>query len=386
MVQRYTPRIKATTAKSMAKSLLSTQSGKKISDTKFKEYLKQDKDLKKYAYSGKASTMSKTNAKKLFNKVVESAKSSEKFKISHAAKKLGIRGNKTTGNATINKIYNKAGQEELASQPQKTGPTKQEVRQQKRHEEIIKTFHKRDRADETRQEQEEGHKETEKNTSGGNNDKKNGSAAPTRPNAGSGAASGAVGSATTQNSNQQTAASSAVPSDQHSAIQKSDQAEEKPIAAIILPLSNLSPNVRNLDGIVKRLSITVKQLFTTLHVLPILPESAIQDALNKLRFEDIPDATDYGAIAALTKAAQAQLVIFGSVSQAGTTLAINVQFANVVTDKKFELANLKEGSDDIFNIERKLRWHIENALNSGQNESKKPDETSSTDEAVDLPI
>jgi len=53
MIQRYTPRIKATTAKSMAKSLLSSQSGKKISDTKFKEYLKQDKDLKKYAYKAK---------------------------------------------------------------------------------------------------------------------------------------------------------------------------------------------------------------------------------------------------------------------------------------------------------------------------------------------
>jgi len=383
MVQRYTPRIKAKTAKSVAKSLISSQSGKKISDTKFKEYLKQDKDLKKYAYSGKASTISKANAKKLFKKVVESAKGNEKFKISHTAKKLGIKEDRKAGTATINKIYGKAGQEELASQPQQTGPTKQELRQQKRHEEMMKTLHKRDRADYMRHKQEEERKEAEKKSSDGNNDKKSGGAAPARPSAGSG---GAAGSATTQNSNQQTATSSAAPSNKRPAIQKSDQAEKEPIAAIILPLSNLSPNVRNLDGIVKRLSTTVKQLFTTLHALPILPESAIKDALNKLRLEDIPNATDYGTIAALTKAANAQLVIFGSVSQTGTTLTINVQFANVVANKKFELANLKEGSDDIFNIERKLRWHIKNALNSGQNEPKEPGEAPPTDEAVDLPI
>ena len=383
MVQRYTPRIKATTAKSMAKSLLSTQSGKKVSDTKFKEHLKQNKDLKKYAYKGKASTISSADAKKMFNKVVESAKGSEKFKISHAAKKLGIKGDRKAGTATINKIYGKAGQEELASQPQQTGPTKQELRQQKRHEDMMKTFHKRDRADETRQEQEEERKDAEKNASGGSDSKKGGGTASTRPSAGSG---GVAGSTTTQNLSQQTATSSATPSDQRPATQKSDQAEEKPITALILPLSNLSPNVRDLDSIVTRLSTTVKQLFTTLHILPLLPESAIQDALNNLRLEAIPDATDYGAIAALAKAAQAQLVIFGSVSQTGTTLTINVQFANVATDKKLDLANLKEGTDDIFNIERKLRWHIENALNSGQNEPKKPGETPPTDEAVDLPI
>jgi len=383
MVQRYTPRIKVTTAKSTAKSLLSTQSGKKVSDTKFKDYLKQDKDLKKYAYKGKTSTISKADAKKMFNKVVESAKGNKKFKISHAAKKLGIRKDRKSGTATINKIYGKAGQEELASQPQQTGPSKQELRQQKRHENMMKALHKRDRADDMRQEQEKQKKETEKNSSGDKNDNKGDGAAPIRPSAGSG---GAVGTAASQNTTQQTATNSAAPSVQRPATQKPDEAEETPINAIILPLSNLSPNVRDLDSITKRLSTTVKQIITTLHALPILPDSVIQGALNQLRLDSLPNATDYGAIAALAKTARTQPVIFGSVSQTGATLTINVQCANVVTDKKLELANLKEGTGDIFNIERKLRWHIKNALDASANQSDDSEKTPLDEEAVDLPI
>ena len=55
------------------------------------------------------------------------------------------------------------------------------------------------------------------------------------------------------------------------------------------------------------------------------------------------------------------------------------------TEEKFE-EWIKENMDDMFNIERKLRWHIENTLNSGHNESNKPDGAPPTDEAVDLPI
>ncbi|HHE64423.1 MAG TPA: hypothetical protein ENL09_00180, partial [Bacteroidetes bacterium] len=70
MVNTYSPRIKASTAKNMAKSILSDKTGKKISDTKFKEMMEKDKDLKKFAYIGKNSTLDKFKVKKFFNKVI----------------------------------------------------------------------------------------------------------------------------------------------------------------------------------------------------------------------------------------------------------------------------------------------------------------------------
>ena len=61
MSSRYLPKIKTETVKSVAQKFATTASGKKVSKTAFKKFLKEDKDLKHLTYADKRTTMTKTN-------------------------------------------------------------------------------------------------------------------------------------------------------------------------------------------------------------------------------------------------------------------------------------------------------------------------------------
>lgn len=367
MVQQYTPKIKVGTAKTIAKNLLATPKGKKISDTKFKKFLKQDKDLKKFVYSSKQSTIKQPQAKKFFNKVLSSAHGDPKLKVSPiVAKKMGIKISKQgqLSQIGLKKIYKKASTEELASQQKPTGPSPEELRRQKRHEEAIKTFHKRERADEIQRE-----------TGPADQQNKNGepdtlSISPRGVRGGTTPASGSTSSL----------------SDQTIPIQRSGAAPASAylISLLIFPLNNLSANVEDLDLITKKIDNLVLQTITSLKTFKIVRQQDINEALKKLRLEKMPIIIDEITMENIAKEVQAQLYIFGTIKKTGAIMEINIQMVNSENNQHLTLVTIKEEADDIFDLERKISWQITNAFQDKKSDKETP--APSSGEAVDLPI
>jgi TolB-like protein len=369
MIQQYLPKIKAQTAKNMAKNLLSTQKGKKISDTKFKQFLKQDKDLKKFVHSSKSSTIAKHQAKKFFSTVTESAKQSGNLKVNPtAAKKMGIRINKQgqISNIGINKIYQKATTEELAIENKPTGPTPAESRKEKRHEEAIKKLHQREQAGDIAKEQKQGQKQQPAK------DEKKSSSPPPR-------SSGASGTGTSL-SNQSVPLSS-----QGSPTQRKTAKIDTSLPAILVSsLNNLSTNVRGLDWTARRINNLIIQTLKSLKMFKIIEEEEISEVLTKLKLEKLPASANEAVIKQIARETRAVLFVIGYIKKINKTLEIKIQIINTATDQHLDLATIKEESDDIFQLERKIKWQINNALLSDAKTENK--DVPSSDEAVDLPI
>jgi len=365
MTQQYLPKIKAQTAKNMAKNLLSTQKGKKISDTKFKQFLKQDKDLKKFVHSSKSSTMAKHQAKKFFSKVTESAKQSGNLKVNPtAAKKMSIRINKQgqISNIGINKIYQKATTEELAIENKPTGPTPAESRKQKRHEEAIKKLHQRERAGDIDKEQKQQPEKDEKKSS-----------SPPPRSSGTSSTGTSLSNQSTPLSNQ----GSPTP-------QKSTKTNTALPAILVSPLNNLSTNVRGLDWTARRINNLIIQTLKSLKMFKIIEEEKISKVLTKLKLEKLPASANEAVIKQIARETRAVLFVIGYIKKINKTLEIKIQIINTATDQHLDLATIKEESDDIFQLERKIKWQINNALLSDAKTENK--DVPSSDEAVDLPI
>lgn len=371
MVQRYTPKIKVGTAKTIAKNLLATPKGKKVSDTKFKKFLKQDKDLKKFVYSSKQSTIRQPQAKKFFNKVLSSAHGDPKLKVSPiVAKKMGIKISRQgqVSQIGLKKIYKKASTEELASQQKPTGPSPEELRRQKRHEEAIKTFHKRERAEEIQRET----GPVEQQNKNGEPDRRRvtPSISPSGVRGGAIPASGSTSSL----------------SDQTIPTQRSGAAPTNAylISLLIFPLNNLSTNVEDLDLITKKINNLVRQTITSLKMFKIIRQQDINEALKKHRLERMPIIIDEVTMENIAKEVQAQLYIFGTIKKTGAIMEINIQMVNAENNQHLPLVTIKEEADDIFDLERKISWQITNAFQDRENDKETP--TPSSGEAVDLPI
>ena len=370
MVQRYTPKIKIGTAKNIAKNLLSTQSGKKISETKFKQLLKQDKDLKKFVYSSKSSTLAKHQAKKFFNKVINSAKTSNNFKVSHLAKKMGIRISPKgeVSDIGLNKIYQKASTEELAAQQKPAGPSPEEQRREKRREEALKTFHKKERAEERQREKIQREEQTPDNEKNGNK-----MSSPLTRHGVSGSTAALTNQAATLD-------------DQTTAGQKVTTAtsQTSTIPLLILPLNNLSPNIEGFDWVTKKFSTLVLQTINSLKMFEVIPQKDINQVLRKLRWRKMPPLIDEETAETIVRETKVQLAVLGHVKKTGAVMEINIQLINTKTNQKILLANIKEETDDLFDLEKKISWQITNALQN--QEDDKESQIPSPDEAKDLPI
>lgn len=154
MPSRYLPKIKTETVKNVANQFAKTASGKKVSKTAFKKFLKEDKELEHLTYADKRSTMTKGKAQKVLGKVIEKLKTHEKFEVSPIARKMGIRVDPSgkVSSVGIKKLYTYAAETQLKAEAP-TGPTSEELAKQHRREEAVKMLHKRDRAEDVRKEQ-----------------------------------------------------------------------------------------------------------------------------------------------------------------------------------------------------------------------------------------
>ena len=345
MAQKYLPRIKMGTAKNMAKSLLSTKSGKKVSDTKLKEFLKKDKDLQKYAYSSKGTSLSKSQAKKFLNKVVTQGKSSSELKISMIAKRMGIKDKgDTVSNISMESAYKKATAEELGAVPEPTGPTPEEMRREKRKEKMLKTIHKRDRAEEISKEAKQDNKQSEQS----NTDAKKSGQAPSR-------VGGSVLTSQSKSDNNQTATPSQTPI-------KKNSPDSTKVGVLIFPLENKSVNIDNLKPIILRIDKLIKQSLANIGGLNIIPETEIKTALSQEKLATLALPMDRHAIDSLIKALKVRLYVIGSVSQQGPTIIIQAKLHSIDSQKEITLLNVTGDAANIFDLERKSQWQITNSL------------------------
>lgn len=373
MIQRYSPKIQVGTAKTIAKNLLTTKTGKKVSDTKLKEFMKKDKDLKKFVYSSKKTTITKSQAKKFFDKVVSGAKESGSFKVSRLAKKMGIKDTATaTSDIQMNKVYQHASTEEYNAQPHDTGPTPKEIQKGKRREKMMQTIHKRDRADDIQREKMNAENQADKGKQ--EKDTSTNRAAPLQ------ASGGATLSSQTSGSGNQSTATAPM----NSNVRSTSKASSTDAATVaIFPLENQSSNIPQFKLLVEKIDTFIIQHITTAKLFTIVLPSKLTTALRTHRLDAFPPSDDNNQRAMLAESVHAGLFISSTMSQKQQTITITVILNNTATQQQVMLGQVTTQSQDLFELERQLGWQITNALNA------RTDPTSSTQPTppvTELPI
>ncbi len=361
-------RIQAGTAKQMAKNLLTDKYGHAVSDTKLKEFMKQDKDLKKFVYTSKTSTLTKHEAQKFFNKVVDSARASEGFKVSRTAKKMGIKDTAPkTSDVQLEKIYKSASQAEIDAMPHDTGPTPEELAKQARREKMLKTLHKRERAEEISREE-----RAEKEQKGDGEQKPATNAKPPQMVGTSGIGTIGGGGGTGQ------------PNTPAPASQQRQTDKTPDLRLMIFPLENQSPNIPGFELTVQKLNTFIRQHLQSGAIIPICTEQEMWDAMNALRIETVPSATQLDELRSIARRANVGLFLVSTISRQGQTTELTLMVHNTMNAHVFQLAHLKEPLTDVFDFQRRLGWQIDAGFRA-QSEDEDTTTPSSSD-AVELPI
>ncbi len=347
MPSKYLPKMKIGTAKSMAKNLLSTKAGRQVSNAAFKKFMKQDKDLKKLSYSSDKSTVSKFQAKKILGQVAKDAVSSEKFKLSRFAQKLGLKQSGKSirvSDISLEKVYTKGTEEELKVETP-AGPSPDELRREKKREEAIKTLHKRERADELTKER---IRETEPTpTQSGQKQ----TAAPLMHTA-----LGVAGQ------NTQVPPGGGTSDNVSSAnIQTRDTAANL-LTVLILPLLNISGTAEKIDWLIKKINRLTVQTLTNLRLFKIVDQTV---STANFEFSAI-DPQDQTALKQAAKRARARLCVFGTIKKIGKLLEIKISMINVDNDQKVQLVDIKDETEDMFNLERKISWELSASIQGNQ--------------------
>ncbi|MFH0804610.1 MAG: hypothetical protein V1916_00240 [Patescibacteria group bacterium] len=360
MPQKYLPKIKADTAKTMAKNLLATGGGKKISDTKFKDFLKKDQHLRQYSYDSKTKSYTKSEATKFFGKVTDAAKQNGGVKLNmQAARKMGLRvtSQGAISSLGLNRIYQQATTQELSAQ-QSTGPSPEEVRRQQRHDRAIKTMHQRERAEEM--------KKTTPQPEQQKTSTPKGAAPPPR------AAGVSGGVPAQQQPNTQLGTAPVAPAGSRPATAKQTMP-----TVLVTPITNMTPHVTSLNPLAQKLSGQLTQTLRQLGPFRVLSQPVGTGHTTYTTGSE--HDTQHAA-----RAAGAQLYTLGSIRAAGETINITIQMVNVETGDRLDLVSLSEATPDIFELERKISWNITNSL---QGESAGPASSiPSPNQAIDLPI
>jgi len=357
--------MKIGTAKSMAKNLLSTRSGQKVSDTAFKKFVKQDKSLKKFTYSSDKSTVSKFQAKKILGQVAKDAASSEKYKISRFAQKLGIKqsGEEVrVSDIALNKAYQKGAEEELKVE-KPAGPSPDELRREKRREEAVKTLHKRERADEINKERLGGTK-----SAPGQSGQKQ-TAAPLMHAGFDGASQ-----------NAQATPGGAMSDNISSGNAQTGNTAADLLTVLVLPLYNVSGTAEDIDWLIKKIHKLTIQTLTSLRLFKVVGQTSSTADLG----HPPADPQDQTALKLATKKAWARLCVFGTIKKISKLLEIKINMINVDNDQKLQLVDIKDDTDDVFGLERKISWQLSAAV-QGTETNINQDETAQK-KIEDLPI
>ncbi len=376
MASNYLSKMPIGQAKKIVKNLIRTQSGKKISDTKFKEFLKKNDDLSKYAYKKDSGHLTKHQTKKFFDSVVKKASTNTDLKISNVdQKKMGIRVNKSgaVSDIGLDKMYTQAAQAELAAQ-EPSGPTPEEVRREKRRETAVKTFHKHERAREIEQEQKQ---QT-------NNEDKQSDSQPNRtvPRMSMRKNAGAANTGQPSNS---TATATPIQTQSNTATDdRPTTGLPRALPLLIFPTENKNSNQPHMQELANRINDMIQRTMQATPLFTVMPSSTLEQSVSELTMRALPTHEDTDALQRVAAQAHAAVYIYGWIEQDQYSTTITIKMANTVNGKTVLLANVKEPVTDFFSLLRRIEWEIKHAFsgNSGHDSTDMP----SASEAIDLPI
>lgn len=363
----YSPKIKISTMRDMARRMISTQSGKNISHQALNKFLKGHKELHKVAFGPGHSAVEKYKAVKFFGKLANKITQSDKFKISYFAKKIGIKpgteGN--LGKVTLNRIYQKAAYDEQAVSQKPEGPTPEELEKQKRRQEAFRTLRKRERADEMKKEQEGLEKKEPSQRS-----LKAVPIAQGRPG---------VTPALASVSDEKTTAVGA----------KTSVSETRVLPSLaILPISN-PQRIQSANWLAKKINNLLIRVIKSLNRFKVTDQLSIDGWLRNIGWEE-------GEVISLEQARnigrtnKVDFVIMGEWQKEGVNILVVIQLIDIKKNTVTKIAKIREKEENLFELENKLIWQIHNFFEGKELEAKKEVEKEqdvpSAEEAEDLPI
>lgn len=364
----YLSKMKMGTIKDMARKMVATSSGQKVTSQAFNKFLKEDKNLRRAAYSPSHSTVEKYKAVKFFGHLTNKVAQSNKFKLSYFAKKMGVKAMAagSPNKVTMERVYKKAAQEEIASTAKPTGPTKEEMEKQQRRQEAFKSLRKRERADEIRSEEQQKSKATTAQPR----------AKPVQ------IAQGGAGSLTAQTA---------------LADKKAVTGKMKPSSGgnaglpslAILPLSNPKRNL-NARWLVNKLDNWLFQVIKGLKIFKVEERLSVEGLLKNSGWEE-GDVINLELARAIGREAGMNFVMMGEWQKEAADILLAIQLINIKENKITKIAQVREKEENFFGLENRLSWELHNffadkKLSFGQENKKEEPEIPSSQEAEDLPI
>ena len=364
----YLPKMKIGTVRDMARKMIATSSGQKVTNQAFNKFLKEDKNLRRAAYSPIHSTVEKYKAVKFFGHLANKVAQSNKYKLSYFAKKIGVKASAGVGpsKVTLDRIYKKAVKEEIAGSAKPTGPSKEETERQQRRQQALRTLHKRERADEVYQEEQNKGKTT---TTGPR-------AKPVQ--IAQGGASGLT--------------APAIVSDKKATGGRTKQSlsgnENLPSLAV-LPLSNPKRNL-NASWVVNKLDNWLIRVVKGLKRFRVEGQLTAKDWLRNSGWQE-GDVINLELARDIGRKADLDFVMMGEWLKDGIDISVSIQLINIKENKITKIAKDREKEENIFELENRLSWEIQNfftdkKLSSGSENDKEEPEIPSSREATDLPI
>lgn len=342
MPKPYLPKIKMKTVFSTAQKMGATAAGKQISQTAFKNFLKQDKDLKKFAYSAPTSSVTKQNAQKFFGHVASKIAQQKNLKLSYFAKKeLGVKvGPGGTVNETaMNKVYQTAVGEEV-KQMEPKGPDPEEIARQEKRKEAFQTLRKRETADEIRKEQQAQDK-------GAAPGKTAGSSRPVQIQGGAGTSAFTKPQVATGLADKTTAQKSVT------------SGKSVPAKIAVLPLDNLSQN-KSLDMVAQKLTTTLSRIIGSYKKFDLVEKSQLEKIVATSGYSAPQKIINLDTAKEIQNRLNADFIVMGDLQKMENQTQIQIKLLKKGEAKPIKIAEVKKETEDVFELERHLGWCISN--------------------------
>ncbi len=370
----YKPKIKVDTVRDVARKLASTQTGKTVTQTAFKKFLRSDKELRSLTYRPGSSHITQSKAKQLISTAAKKIAESDKMKLSLFSRKIGIKGVGPQGNVSkigVTKAYTTGAKEEIAAEAPK-GPSKEEVARQQRIQHGREILRQREQADQIRMEnvrKDQARQQPQQNTA------KN----YRPPQIAQMGAAGISASALARTMKSDHSSPTIQPAGTRSSAQRKWN-------AAVLPFHNMS-QMRELDILGVKLEETVRR--TLVRVPAVVPYPRVQTlrALQQSGWTGGRIITPEFA-KKIAKELDIQYIFYGTLTHEHSQAHVRVNLLVIPANSILLLADIRENVFHTFEMEEKVSWQVDNFFTNSKSRASTAHEVQipSASEAVDLPL
>ncbi|KKW16484.1 MAG: hypothetical protein UY52_C0004G0049 [Parcubacteria group bacterium GW2011_GWC2_49_9] len=366
MANVFRPKIKIDTVRDTARKMAATQTGKQISQTKFKQFLKTDKSTRGMVLRSGSMHITKTQAQKFMGTVVKKIDETKGMKLSMYARKMGIK----QGNVTpigLKKAYEAGARAEIKAEAP-TGPSKEELARQQRIERGRQILSRRDRAEEIR-------KEYQARTS----------PRPTSPTYQPTQLMHGSGAARAGQSNVSLSRASTLTGRQRPGTSLRAGGEDDANAVVLSFHSKARMQELSLLG--EKLEETLRRALASVPIIHLLSKVKSMKALRTLGWESGNIVTSEFAKKIGTRF-NIEYIFFGTIQHQPIGAHVELFLFLISENSLLKVADIVEDYQHTFEIEKRLTWQVQKFF------EEKSDETStgsgvsipSPTEAEDLPI